>query len=258
MIELDNITKRFGSQTVLDGYTLKVEKGETFVILGRSGIGKSVTLKHIVGILKPDSGRVMVDGEDITNADAKTLFRIRRKVAYLFQSAALINWLTVGENVELPLREHTHLPRPEVRERATAALEGLEMAGAYDKMPADISGGMKKRAALARVLVMNPEIILYDEPTAGLDPIMKKNIGRLIRDVQEKHGVTSIVVTHDLASAFEVGDRVGVHHGGRIIETGTPEEIQGSGNPLVVAFLKGEDVDIAPATADATQDTQED
>jgi len=251
MIVLDNIKKSFGSQTVLDGYSLSVNKGETFVILGRSGIGKSVTLKHIVGILKPDSGRVIVDGEDITHADGKTLFRVRRKVAYLFQSAALINWLSVGENVELPLREHTTLVRPAIRERATTALEELEMGGAYDKMPAEISGGMKKRAALARVLVMEPEIILYDEPTAGLDPIMKKNIGRLIREVQRSHGVTSIVVTHDLASAFEVGDRIGMHHAGRIIEIGTAAEIQKSKNPVVTAFLKGEDTNDAPASAGA-------
>jgi phospholipid/cholesterol/gamma-HCH transport system ATP-binding protein len=249
MIRLENISKSFGSQKVLEGYSLSVKKGETFVILGRSGIGKSVTLKHIVGILKPDSGRVIIDGEDITNADGATLFRIRRKVAYLFQSGALINWLSVGDNVELPLREHTRLSRMAIRDRAAAALEELDMADAYDKMPSQISGGMKKRAALARVLVMEPQIILYDEPTAGLDPIMKKNIGRLIRDVQKTHGVTSIVVTHDLVSAFDVGDRIGVHHGGRIIETGTAEEIQKSRNPVVMAFLKGEDTGAAQAAA---------
>ncbi len=243
MIRLENIYKSFGDQTVLKNFSLDVKKGETMVILGRSGIGKSVTLKHIVGILKPDLGRVIVDGEDITDADRKTLFRIRRKVAYLFQSAALINWLSVGKNVELPLREHTTLDRKEIGERAAAALKGLEMDGAYHKMPSEISGGMKKRAALARVLVMEPEIILYDEPTAGLDPIMTNNIADLIRSVQELHGITSIVVTHDLECAWKVGDRVGIHSKGSIIEIGTVKEIQQSANPVVQAFLKGEAYD---------------
>lgn len=243
MIRLENIYKSFGDQTVLQNFSLDVEKGETMVILGRSGIGKSVTLKHIVGILKPDLGRVIVDGEDITHADDKILFRIRRKVAYLFQSAALINWLSVGENVELPLREHTSLDRKAIRKRASAALRDLEMDGAYNKMPSEISGGMKKRAALARVLVMDPQIILYDEPTAGLDPIMTNNIAELIRSVQELHGITSIVVTHDLECAWRVGDRVGMHSKGQIIEVGTVQEIQTSINPVVQAFLKGEAFD---------------
>jgi len=243
MIRLEKIYKSFGDQTVLKNFSLDVEKGETMVILGRSGIGKSVTLKHIVGILKPDLGRVIVDGEDITEADEKTLFRIRRKVAYLFQSAALINWLSVGENVELPLHEHTSLTRKEIEERASAALRDLEMDGAYHKMPSEISGGMKKRAALARVLVMDPEIILYDEPTAGLDPIMTNNIADLIRSVQELHGITSIVVTHDLECAWKVGDRVGIHSKGTIIEIGTVNEIRQSANPVVQAFLKGEAFD---------------
>ncbi len=243
MIRLENIYKSFGDQTVLKNFSLDVKKGETMVILGRSGIGKSVTLKHIVGILKPDLGRVVVDGEDITNADDKTLFRIRRKVAYLFQSAALINWLSVGENVELPLREHTALDRTEIVNRAATALKELEMDGAYHKMPSEISGGMKKRAALARVLVMEPEIILYDEPTAGLDPIMTNNIAHLIRSVQELHGITSIVVTHDLECAWKVGDRVGMHSKGRIIEVGTVREIKESENPVVQAFLSGEPFD---------------
>jgi phospholipid/cholesterol/gamma-HCH transport system ATP-binding protein len=243
MIRLENIHKSFGSQKVLDGYSLHVEKGDTFVILGRSGIGKSVTLKHIVGILKPDAGRVIIDGRDITEADDSVLFEIRRKVAYLFQSAALINWLSVGENVELPLREHTKLSLTEIRRRAAEALADLEMAGAYDKMPSDISGGMKKRAALARVLVMEPDIILYDEPTAGLDPIMTNNISHLIRDIQQRHGKTSIVVTHDLECAWRVGDQIGLHREGRLKVIGTARETRESDDPLVSAFLKGEGPD---------------
>lgn len=240
MITIEGIHKSFGSQKVLKGYSLQVEKGETFVVLGRSGIGKSVTLKHIVGLLKPDSGRVILDGADITHAGPSELYRIRKKVAYLFQSGALINWLTVGDNVELPLRERSNLPPREIRAKAMELLEEVEMAHAFHKLPADISGGMKKRAALARVLMTNPEIILWDEPTAGLDPVMAKNIGRLIRKVQKGHGITSIVVTHDLDLAYHVADRIGMHHDGRIIETGTPDEFRKSQNRVVSAFLQGE------------------
>jgi len=243
MIRLEQLHKSFGRQKVLENYSLHVHPGESFVILGRSGIGKSVTLKHIVGLLKPDQGKIFVDGEDITHADKATLFRVRHKVAYLFQSAALINWLTVGKNVELPLLEHTKLSRRDIRQRAMQALDELDMSSAYDKMPVDISGGMKKRAALARVLVMEPAIILYDEPTAGLDPIMTNNIARLIRDVQETHDVTSITVTHDLESAYHIADRIGMHDQGRIIETGTVLEMRRSDNPVVRAFLRGESSD---------------
>jgi phospholipid/cholesterol/gamma-HCH transport system ATP-binding protein len=193
-----------------------------------------------VGILKPDAGRVIVDGEDITQTDRSTLYRVRRKVAYLFQSGALINWMTVGENVELPLKEHTHLSRSQIRELAEEKLRHVEMLDAYDKYPGQISGGMRKRAALARVLVQEPKIILYDEPTSGLDPIMTNNIAQLIREVQRKFNVTSIVVSHDLECAYQVGDRIGVHHDGRIIYTGTPHEIRNSDHPIVKAFLNGE------------------
>lgn len=242
MIRLENIYKSFGAQKVLKGYSLHVRKGETFVVLGPSGIGKSVTLKHIVGILKPDSGRVLIDGEDITHCDRATLYRIRRKVAYLFQSGALINWMTVGENVELPLKEHTRLSRAEIRERAEKSLSDVEMLDAYDKLPAQISGGMRKRAALARVLTQDPQIILYDEPTSGLDPIMTNNIGQVVKDVAHKFNVTSIVVSHDLKSAYDVADRIGIQYDGRIIFTGTAQEIQQSSDPIVRAFLEGRPV----------------
>ena len=240
MIVLEDIHKSFGSHRILAGLDLAVNRGETFVILGPSGIGKSVTLKHIVGILRPDAGRVILDGEEITRAAKQTLFRIRRRVAYLFQSGALINWLSVGENVELPLAEHTSLGAAEIRSRAMAVLEEVGMERAYGRMPDEISGGMKKRAALARVLVAEPEIILWDEPTAGLDPVMAKSIGRLIRGVQSKRNLTSLVVTHDLDLAFSVADRIGMHCGGRIIAAGTPGEFRASGDPRVSAFLQGE------------------
>jgi len=243
MIRLENVYKSFGSQKVLKGYSLHVREGETFVVLGRSGIGKSVTLKHIAGVLKPDSGKVIIAGEDITNSDKKSIYRIRRKVAYLFQSGALINWMTVGENVELPLKEHTKLSKKEIRKKAEEKLRHVEMLDAYDKMPADISGGMKKRAALARVLAQEPQIILYDEPTSGLDPVMTNNIGQLVRQVQRKFNVTSIMVSHDLENAYYVGDRIGIHHDGRIIFIGTPEEIQKTDHPVVKAFINGEPVE---------------
>ncbi len=243
MIRLENVYKRFGSLEVLKGYSLHVRKGETFVVLGRSGIGKSVTLKHIVGSLSPDKGEVWVDGNEISRTDRKTLFAVRKKVAYLFQSGALINWMTVRENVELPLREHSKLSDEKIRARAEEKLSLMEMLDAMDKYPSEISGGMKKRAALARVLAQEPKIILYDEPTAGLDPVMTNNVTRLIRTVQQKTGITSIVVTHHLECAFFVGDKVGIHHDGRIIFTGTPREIQETSHPVVTAFLKGEAVD---------------
>ncbi|MHC4942959.1 MAG: ABC transporter ATP-binding protein [Planctomycetota bacterium] len=242
MIRLENIHKSFGTQKVLKGYTLHVKKGETFVVLGPSGIGKSVTLKHIVGIMRPDSGRVIVNGEDITHCDRATLYRIRRKVAYLFQSGALINWMTVGENVELPLKEHTNRPYEEIRKRAEETLAHVEMLDSYDKYPDEISGGMRKRAALARVLTQDPEIILYDEPTSGLDPVMTNNVGQVIKDVKEKFNVTSIVVSHDLQSAYNIADRIGIHHDGRIICTGTADEIKNSSDPVVKAFLEGRPV----------------
>lgn len=240
MIRLENIFKSFGSQLILNDYSLHVARGETFVVLGPSGIGKSVTLKHIVGILKPDKGRVIIDGEDITRADRKTLYRVRRKVAYMFQSGALINWMSVGENVELPLKEHTKLPLDEIRRRSETALGHVKMLEAYDKFPSEISGGMKKRAALARVVVQEPRIILYDEPTSGLDPVMTNSIADLIREVQRKFEVTSIVVSHDLQMAYRVADRIGIHHEGGIYFTGTPREIQDTDNPVVRAFLRGE------------------
>lgn len=243
MIRLENVYKSFGPQKVLKGYSLHVKEGESFVVLGRSGIGKSVTLKHIAGVLKPDSGRVYVDNEDITRADTKTLYRVRRKVAYLFQSGALINWMTVGQNVELPLREHTKMSRKAIKEKAMETLGHVEMQDAYDKFPAEISGGMKKRAALARVLAQEPRIILYDEPTSGLDPVMTNNIGQLVREVQKKFKVTSIMVSHDLNSAYYVGDRIGIHHNGRIIFMGTPQEVQTTDHPVVRAFIMGKAVE---------------
>ena len=239
MITLDKVHKALGGRKVLQDMDLHVKKGECFVIMGRSGMGKSVTLKHIIGVLAPDAGRVVVDGRDLAQLTKKELMELRRSMGYLFQSGALINWLTVAENVALPLRENRLCPEQEVEERVMERLRLVEMEHAAEVMPENISGGMRKRVGLARALVTDPKIVLYDEPNAGLDPVMSENINQLIVDVQEKLRVTAVVVTHRLGCAFTVGDRIGLLDKGRLIEQGSPEEIRDSENPLVRRFVQG-------------------
>jgi phospholipid/cholesterol/gamma-HCH transport system ATP-binding protein len=241
VITLEKVNKSFSGRRVLVDYDLQVGDGETFVIVGPSGIGKSVTLKHIVGLLAPDSGTIRVDGVDVTTASPKELREVRRKIGFLFQGGALINWMTVGENVELPLRENRaqRLKDDEIRAICREKLALVNMASETNKYPDAISGGMRKRAALARVLVANPGIVLYDEPTAGLDPRMSSTICNLINDVKRQFGVTAIVVTHDLPLAYAVGDRMGMMHLGKLIEVGTPAEVRASKNPIVRDFLEG-------------------
>jgi len=240
MIDLVGVHKAFGPKQVLAGLDLHVEHGETFVIIGRNGIGKTVTFKHIMGLMKPDRGKVAVDGEDITRMGEGELIRVRDKFGMVFQGCALLNWLTIHDNVALPLRERTRLPRREIDRIAGGKLElmGLETAGHL--YPAECSGGMKKRAAVARAIVRDPEIILYDEPTAGLDPIMASTVNELIIDLRQKLHITSIVVTHDMASAYAIADRIGMLHAGRIAEIGTPDEIRESSNPVVRQFIEGQ------------------
>jgi phospholipid/cholesterol/gamma-HCH transport system ATP-binding protein len=240
MIELRDIWKSFGPHEVLRGVDLKVEAGTTTVIIGGSGTGKSVTLKHMVGLLKPDRGRVIVDEEDITEFDKEALRRVRQKFGYLFQSAALINWLTVFENVALPLRELTRLPAGEVKDRVMAKLELLQVARAAEKYPPELSGGMKKRVGLARALIWDPRYLLFDEPTSGLDPVITATVDEMIIETREKTGVTSVVVTHDMASARRIADRIAMLYEGKVIEEGPPEEFMRSGNPIVQQFVKGE------------------
>ncbi len=239
MILLDHVYKSFGGREVLKDMCLHVAKGECYVIMGRSGIGKSVTLKHVIGVVTPDKGKVIVDGVDVPNAKRKELSELRKRIGYLFQSGALINWLNVFENVALPLREHRMGTEEEIRERVMERLRLVEMEHTADVMPENLSGGMKKRVGLARALVMDPQILLYDEPNAGLDPVMSETINNLIVNVQQKLRVTSIVVTHRLGCAFTVGDRIGLLDSGRIIEEGTPDEIRNSVNPLVRRFVQG-------------------
>lgn len=237
MILFDHITKRFGSKTVLDDVSYEVKKGEIFFIVGPSGTGKSVSLKHMVRLLTPDSGRVLVAGEDVSHAPDSDLERIRERFGYLFQGGALLAWLSVADNVALPLREKTKMSEDEIHDKVMRTLALVELEHDAAKMPSEISGGMQKRAGLARAIVRDPEIVLYDEPTSGLDPVMSRHIDRLIFDLNKKLGITSIVVTHDLNSALSIGHRIAMLKGGHIVEISTPDEFKNSSNPDVREFL---------------------
>ncbi len=241
MIRLEHVYKSFSGRKVLIDYNLEVRTGETFVIMGPSGAGKSVSLKHIVGLLSPDSGRVMVNDTDVVAASREQIREVRGQIGYMFQNGALLNWMTVGQNVALPLYENRKrgLTSAQIQKMVYEKLSLVNMASEVHKYPSEISGGMKKRAALARVLVQEPRLLLYDEPTAGLDPRMSATIGNLINDVQARFGVTTIVVTHDLHLAFNVADRIGFMHLGRLLEIDEPEKLRASRNPVVRDFLEG-------------------
>jgi phospholipid/cholesterol/gamma-HCH transport system ATP-binding protein len=239
-VELCDLTKQLGSRVVLDGVNLAIRKGETMSVIGGSGAGKSVTLKHIVGLMKPDRGCVKVNGVDISSSRNGELEEARRKIGFCFQGSALLNSLSVYENVALPLREHETLDEGEIRRRVEEKLALVGLADAGKKLPAEISGGMKKRVGLARAIIRNPEIILYDEPTAGLDPVMGTAINDLILDMQKKLAVTSVLVTHDMSSAFRVSNRIAMLVKGRIVKLGTPQEFRASDDPMVQQFIYGE------------------
>ncbi|HQO03135.1 MAG TPA: ATP-binding cassette domain-containing protein [Spirochaetota bacterium] len=239
MIKLQQVYKSFGNKIILNGVSLNIEKGETFVIIGQSGTGKTVTLRHIGGLTDPDSGIVMIDGIQMNNSKRNVKNSLREKMGIVFQSGALINWMTVEENVALPLVENKKIPRSEINSIVHDRLRILQLLDARDKMPSDISGGMKKRAGLARVLVRNPEIILYDEPTSGLDPVMSSLINNLIKRMKKEFGVTSVVVTHDMNSAYEIADRIAMLYNGEIIQCDTPEGIMNTENNIVRQFING-------------------
>ncbi len=239
IIRIENVSKRLGGQRILDGLDLSVRRGETLVIIGRSGTGKSVTLKHLMGLLRPDQGRIYLFGQDVTEIPESRYAEVRKKFGVLFQSGALINWMSVDDNLALPLREHTRLPEDEIQAKVREKLELLGLENAGRKMPSEISGGMKKRAGLARAIIQDPEVILYDEPTSGLDPVLSNQINEIILRMQKELGVTSIVVTHDMDSAYMVGDRIAMLNDGRIVQTGTKEEIQNSDNEVVCQFIHG-------------------
>ncbi|MBF0407267.1 MAG: ABC transporter ATP-binding protein [Candidatus Riflebacteria bacterium] len=240
MIIISNICKKFGTKEVLKGINLKIYNGETLVILGPSGCGKSVLLKHIIGLLKPDSGQILIDGEDITKFNQSRLDSLRMRMGMLFQSAALFDSLTVEENIAFALRKHTQIDSNAIHHIVSEKLEWVGMPGSNHLMPSELSGGMRKRVGLARAIAMEPEIILYDEPTTGLDPIMTCAIDELNLSLKKRLGVTSIVVTHDLNSAYRICDRMALHYGGEIVAIGTKDEIINSQNPLVQQFIKGE------------------
>jgi phospholipid/cholesterol/gamma-HCH transport system ATP-binding protein len=237
VIRFENVTKVLSGKPVLNGIDFEIDRGETFCIVGASGAGKSVTLKHMVRLMTPDDGSIWIGGDEVSSAMGDGLARIRNRFGYLFQSAALLAWLSVFENVALPLREKQRVAEDEIRDRVqrTLAMVGLENDG--QKLPSEISGGMRKRAGLARAIIENPEIVLYDEPTSGLDPVTSRTIDRLIGKLRQDLGVTSVVVTHDLHSALAIGTRIAMLHEGRVAELATPEAFMESSSEEVQRFL---------------------
>ena len=240
MIEFQNVTKVLGGRAVLDALSFTIEKGETFVIVGSSGMGKSVTLKHMVRLMRPEEGDVRVDGDSIVTASGRRLEKIRERFGYLFQGGALLAWLSVLENVALPLREKSDLDNDAILEKSQRVLELVGLSGDAGKRPSEISGGMQKRAGLARAIVRDPEIVLYDEPTSGLDPVTSRTIDELIDSLRRQLGVTSVVVTHDLHSALSIGTRIAMLHLGKLIELSTPDQFIRSERPEVRAFLEAQ------------------
>lgn len=239
-IRFERVVKRLGGRVVLDEVSFEIARGEVFVIVGASGSGKSVTLKHMVRLLTPDEGWVWVGDDCISEARGRRLSELRDRFGVLFQSAALLQWMTVEDNVALPLREKTRLSEADIAERVRAQLAALGLEDAAEKYPADLSGGMQKRVGLARAMILNPEIILYDEPTSGLDPVTSRRIDELILDLRRRHGITSVVVTHDLHSALGIATRIAVIHQGRIVEVRAPAAFLRSENEIVRAFLEAQ------------------
>ena len=239
MIEIINLCKSFNGYSVLKNLNLTIQTGETLVIIGRSGCGKSVLLKHIIGLMRPDSGQVLIDGLDMAKLRGKELNQVRLKFGMLFQGAALFDSMTVGENVAFPLLEHDHADPGLVSKRVRECLEMVGLKGIEEMKPADLSGGMRKRVGLARAVVRNPQIILYDEPTTGVDPIMGDAINDLILELHDKLKVTSIAVTHDMISAYKIANRIAMLYEGKIVEAGTSEQIRNTKNPVVRQFITG-------------------
>ncbi len=239
LIRVEGLHKSFGDLEVLRGTDLSVSKGESMVVIGGSGTGKSVLIKHIIGLLRPDEGKVTVDGRVVARLRRSDLGELRRGMGMLFQYAALFDSMTVGDNVAFALRQHTRMKAAEIADRVEEVLAMVGLSGVQDKWPAELSGGMKKRAGLARALALGPQIVLYDEPTTGLDPILADQINDLILDFQQRLHVTSVTITHDMTSAYKIGDRIAMLYEGRIEEVGTPGEIQNSSNPVVQQFIHG-------------------
>ncbi len=240
MIQFDRVTKSFNGKTVIDDLSFTIKKGELFTIIGPSGTGKSVSLKLISNLISPTTGRIIVDGDDISSASDAQLAAIRRKIGYLFQNGALLGWMTLAENITLPLREREHLSDAEIDERLAKALEWVELEGHGDKYPSEISGGMVKRAGFARAVIEGPQILLFDEPTSGLDPVMSRTIDSLIAKINRRLGVTCVVVTHDLSGALRYADRIALLSKGRFAEVAAPAEFVKSQAPEAINFLKAQ------------------
>lgn len=239
MIDVRDLSKNFGSNPILETVSFQIESGESVVIIGRSGGGKSVLLKHLIGLLKPDAGQVLIDGEDIVPMDERDLLRVRGKFGMLFQGAALFDSLTVAENVAFAFRRQYGMPPSEIAEKVAEVLEMVELQGTENKMPSELSGGMRKRVGLARAIIYKPQIVLYDEPTTGLDPVVSDSIDQLILRVRDRLRVTTVVVTHDMRSARRLGQRILMLHNRRIHATGTPDQIFNSADPVVRHFVDG-------------------
>ncbi|HJQ37285.1 MAG TPA: ABC transporter ATP-binding protein [Thermoanaerobaculia bacterium] len=238
-IELRGLYKNFGDKQVLRDMSIDVERGETVVIVGGSGTGKSVTLKHIIGLLKPDRGQVIVDDQDVTAMPELKLNQFRRRFGMAFQEGALFDSMNVYENIAFPLRRHTKMKEPEIRARVEECLEDVHLHGVEKKRPSELSGGMRRRVGFARAISLKPEILLFDEPTTGLDPVISDIIAELICEMDMKLGTTTVTITHDMKVAFKVADRVAMLYDGKIIEQGTPEKFQESTNPIVRQFIEG-------------------
>jgi phospholipid/cholesterol/gamma-HCH transport system ATP-binding protein len=240
LIELKKVSKSFGRLVVLDELDLSISEGESITVIGASGTGKSVLLKHIVGLLRPDTGEVWFDGQEIDTMTERQLMNIRQRFGFLFQMGALFDSLTVGENIAFPLVEHTHKKPEEISRIVAHKLDMVGLSGTEKKLPAQLSGGQKKRVALARAIALDPQVILYDEPTTGLDPVRSDVINQLIVRLKKELNVTSVTVTHDMASAFKISDRIVMLHEGKIIFDGTPQDIHNTDNPVVRQFVLGE------------------
>ena len=238
-IQLEHVSKRFDGRPVLDDVSIDVPSGTAFCLLGRSGTGKSVTLKHIIGLMQPDAGRVLVHGVDMASVRGRELARVRRGMGFLFQNAALFDSISVGENVAFPLRRHTDWADRRIREVALSKLADVGLEADYNKMPADLSGGMRKRAGLARAMALEPDVLLVDEPSAGLDPITAGEIDELLVELK-RHGTTLVVVTHNIPSARHIGDTLAMLHEGKVIARGTASELEQSSHALVRAFMRSE------------------
>lgn len=248
MIELVDVYKAFGAKEVLRGFSLRVDDGNTVSLVGFSGAGKSVTLKHIAGLLIPDSGSVQVDGSEVPKLRRDELYEHRRQIGYVFQFAALFDSMTIGQNVAMGLTKHGGYSPEQIRDTVAESLNLVELDGFEERLPAELSGGQRKRAGLARAIAFRPKYLLYDEPTSGLDPVTTTVIDRLILKMKEELGVTSLVITHDMESAYRVSDRIAMLYEGEVLEEGTPDEIRATSHPVVKGFIEGKPELVESAT----------